>query len=685
MQSSNPQQHKPKTLVIAIHGVGDPEVDEIARALDVNLNAGHMNFEVHEINWNQITDKPKSEKGNIRLTAISTLAEVIARTSLSCPTALKGAHSHSLLRPIFRLQQGLFLFADAALAVAWWAILLFPPSAFLGALASSMFITNTSVISDRLKVFIVSMSAPAIRIALICIALFMGISFLQSLYIRSVSPAWIALRRAVTLLVRPILFVVTLPFLLPWRGLASSIWEARREFTVMVLFCLGFIVGMFRLVLPSEEWRSFLASLHHFGMKAIEAVALAIGAAVLVGAVLLPVLKILLDIFRYAGDPTYRRRIQDLAVKRVKEARIGNAAGEVYIVAHSLGTVVAVDALLNSKSFAPSDRITLITMGSPLRRFFFRFFPDLFFPAKASNCANALISRYAGFRWINCYRPWDQIGTRLSLPEHPWISEVCTQQWRKIISAHPGYWMDSRVRDIVVDKCRTMTFSDGGTYKTVPTSFEVGFAGRSIVMKALWHVLVGAMMIAPLLGIVIGAKMYRAGLLHERSARRMLQSKGIETDAIVQYERRPVAYDEQGFPDAYETLLTLSYEDRKQTDHKLVLEEYEIFSSLSDPSLHVANFWALKQFVMDSQKKSTNIPVKVRIKYLSEEPETIYVTQFPPNPIWLNWLWVGICTLLGLALIVVFTLAAMGVTYFAGGTISEWYVGQRLFQESWYN
>src|SRR5260370_15287423 len=134
MQMSNPQQHRPKTLVIAIHGVGNPKVNEIARALDLNLNAGHMNFEVHEINWNQITDKPESEKGNIRLTAISTLANVIASASLSCPTTLKGVNSHSLLRPIFRLQQVLFLFADAALAVAWWAILLFPPTAFLGAL-----------------------------------------------------------------------------------------------------------------------------------------------------------------------------------------------------------------------------------------------------------------------------------------------------------------------------------------------------------------------------------------------------------------------------------------------------------------------------------------------------------------------------------------------------------------------
>ena len=174
-------------------------------------------------------------------------------------------------------------------------------------------------------------------------------------------------------------------------------------------------------------------------------------------------------------------------------------------------------------------------------------------------------------------------------------------------------------------------------------------------------------------------------LEHVIQPRLMLQSQGIETDAKVQFERRPIAYDEQGFPYGYETLLTLSYEDLKQTNHKLVLEEYEIMSSLFDPSLHVANVSALKEFAQDSQKKNANVPVKVRIKYLSDEPETIYVTQFPPDPIWLNWLWVGICTFFGIALIVALTLVAMGVTYFAGGTISEWYVGQQLFKESWYN
>jgi alpha-beta hydrolase superfamily lysophospholipase len=44
--------------------------------------------------------------------------------------------------------------------------------------------------------------------------------------------------------------------------------------------------------------------------------------------------------------------------------------GTAFTVAHSLGTVIAIDAVLNSESFAPSDRITLITMGSPLLRFF---------------------------------------------------------------------------------------------------------------------------------------------------------------------------------------------------------------------------------------------------------------------------------------------------------------------------
>lgn len=64
-----------------------------------------------------------------------------------------------------------------------------------------------------------------------------------------------------------------------------------------------------------------------------------------------------------------------------------------------------------------SDHVDNDGLSSP--EVFSGFFPDLFFPAKARIALTRLrpaMQDYAGLRWINCCRPWDQIGTRLSLP-----------------------------------------------------------------------------------------------------------------------------------------------------------------------------------------------------------------------------------------------------------------------------
>jgi len=46
------------------------------------------------------------------------------------------------------------------------------------------------------------------------------------------------------------------------------------------------------------------------------------------------------------------------------------------------------------------------------------------------------------FRWINCYRPLDQIGTALGLNSLAYCRDVSTDQWKRIWDAHPGYWSD---------------------------------------------------------------------------------------------------------------------------------------------------------------------------------------------------------------------------------------------------
>jgi hypothetical protein len=140
-----------------------------------------------------------------------------------------------------------------------------------------------------------------------------------------------------------------------------------------------------------------------------------------------PALKVILDIFRYAVDGPYRRLLLKELDSVLGKIEPGiDDRRRIAVVAHSLGTVIAVDSLVSSSCWGTADSVVLVTMGSPLKRFFFRFFPNLFFPGSAFDSARIIASRVAAFRWINCYRPWDQVGTRIGLPENAGLHEECT-------------------------------------------------------------------------------------------------------------------------------------------------------------------------------------------------------------------------------------------------------------------
>ena len=99
---------------------------------------------------------------------------------------------------------------------------------------------------------------------------------------------------------------------------------------------------------------------------------------------------------------------------------------------------------MSSNAWRSDDRVLLVTMGSPLRRFFFRFLPDLFFPPSADAIGDCVSARLGDFRWANVYRPWDQVGGRLKLSRHG-SAERSTGQWLRILTAHPNYWADHTV------------------------------------------------------------------------------------------------------------------------------------------------------------------------------------------------------------------------------------------------
>ncbi len=153
-----------------------------------------------------------------------------------------------------------------------------------------------------------------------------------------------------------------------------------------------------------------------------------------------PFLKIGADIFRYLGEDEYASALiaeVQAAIVDFDKARIRR----IVLVTHSLGTVIAVDALRGFTQTFNFEQIDLFTAGSPLKRFFYRFFPGAY-PAPIIFW-HFLKCRMPGFIWVNIYRPFDEVGSCLSLPQG---SEKSTCQFR--FPSHPNYWGDSFVHRI---------------------------------------------------------------------------------------------------------------------------------------------------------------------------------------------------------------------------------------------
>jgi len=149
------------------------------------------------------------------------------------------------------------------------------------------------------------------------------------------------------------------------------------------------------------------------------------------------------DIFHYVANPESRDQIQNYVHHILDGA--DEWKGEVIISAHSLGSVIAMDYLWNRASW-PKARVTLLTGGSPLARFFFRYLPGLFFPGDAAACALGLEKKFARFRWFNFYRWFDYVGQRVGLPKIEGFGEY---RFLNPFSLHRGYWGDRRVHRLV--------------------------------------------------------------------------------------------------------------------------------------------------------------------------------------------------------------------------------------------
>jgi hypothetical protein len=132
----------------------------------------------------------------------------------------------------------------------------------------------------------------------------------------------------------------------------------------------------------------------------------------------------------HAADDILKRRFTTVA-----DDLIGTGIDRLVVVAHSQGTVIAVDALRERPS-TPNLRPDLITMGSPLDSLYARFFPGQF---------DGVITQVrAGVTgWLNVFRADDEVGRRLGSG----VTDLPIAG-----SGHVGYWSDPEVARVLVPR-----------------------------------------------------------------------------------------------------------------------------------------------------------------------------------------------------------------------------------------
>lgn len=161
------------------------------------------------------------------------------------------------------------------------------------------------------------------------------------------------------------------------------------------------------------------------------------------------------DVVRYLGDREYRDAIRDKVV-----AAIGRPGERVIVVAHSLGSVIAADAVLGLSAPCAGE-MTLVTMGSPLLRLMHRLLPREY-PAPAALRAG-LVNRGVIRQWINVYRPADMVGAALFAGEPGDLAtDVWFVGWLPPLHAHLNYWNDPAILGLILKGIASQTMPRTG-------------------------------------------------------------------------------------------------------------------------------------------------------------------------------------------------------------------------------
>lgn len=639
--------------VIGIYGVGDPKPGELSAALGAAIPTETATSAIREIRWNEMQniERPILE-GTIQWNALLRLSASLARTMLVCPDA-------QVRKPLSRLERGtlatsrvLFAVAESLIAISIAIVIIGVPLSLLLAMTiPSPSDTYVGPVNDVFTRDIWQILLWLLKVGLISLVCQFLVVSVLAVHRQNASPLWIAFRKTTILFLRPWLLAAS-----SFLALATQHPEATPDNPAskparrpsqwrFILRVTVHIVGLSCLIWAASSvpgFNAWASSQPLFGV-------LPFGWAFYI--VLFTIqhftigisspsgflLKVMLDVFRYVGEPAYRASLQQEMDKTVAEMRDHSGPRRWFVIGHSLGSVIAVDSLMNSPAWQPNDAVTLITLGSPLKRFFFRFFPNMFFPASACKCAQVIASHVGKFRWINCYRERDYVGTTIGLGDEQYTREIKASNDKSYLYAHLNYWGDAEVRRLILTGLATTRFASHSTgtdhgWSGTERSSDDGY--RILLDRVLWKLAVALVILLPVILAANTAIQFRNGRRNDLARLQRLKIDGTDTLAKVSYWTMYVPIGTQGAAIGVNQF-RFEYIDDLQQKHTWTSEipMPGVFPSSEDRQLDLQR---LDRFAESHHQCETNQPPKsrpcslgsMRIRYLKEDQSFFVIPEF---------------------------------------------------------
>jgi hypothetical protein len=417
---------------IAVHGVGRHPPGRIEGLVKATVGRGQgVDLSVAEFNWDQYVDHRRIRSGTAALENLQRVCASFHATAAAVLMVTPGGLDARLAQA--QLVCGRLLRRLIAVVVA--AVFGIPAIVIIVLLPTSL-LQIAPIWPVRELRWVTAVVVPGFLCVLgALVAGIVALGCARAVVGRSLAPIRSAVASSVLTCLGPLVAILSTPVSISWMFIGAI---------VLFFSVCGVLISLVELVLPDTPaytvWRDFVIAPYLLGvvggLAGLHALRFLLGQLWHEGPI-----KVLLDITRYVGEPEYRFRTLN-ALERFVRDKQGDSPS-IVIVAHSLGSIIVLDYLCNWRAGDSGRRVSLITLGSPYRRFFLRWLPGVLFDLRPSNTVARIGARHRSFRWVNVYRPWDYVGTALKVRDTAFADRSTRQYLR--LNGHGDYWSDDVV------------------------------------------------------------------------------------------------------------------------------------------------------------------------------------------------------------------------------------------------